>query len=417
MAEALGIVGSIIQLVDTALKTRDYVEGFRNAPQEQKKLLAEMEDLRPLLGELLERITATPDMGQQHRHNHGVVLGSIDRVAGLVNAGVTNFPILAKQLPHEIKQIASIASSMRYQMIYAITGVLRTLSSVNDVANTVNSGVATIGDAISDQQERINFVKRTQIIDFLSAINFFLRQAVISRARQAGTGEWLLAHPRFQEWKSSTGRTLWCYGIPGAGKTVLASIVVDHLSAASQVDDVGVACIYLSHKEAEQQTPARLMSGLWRQLVLGRDVGSVASKLYQQHCEKGTTPSLDEAFDVLRFAVVQHSKVYIIVDAIDEYPEAQRRILLQYLAMMGSTVGVMITSRPHITADVSLPNLSALEIRATEEDIGRYVDAQIEISPRLSKHVQIRPELRKDIHSKITDTVDGMFLLAKLHAE
>jgi hypothetical protein len=185
-------------------------------------------------------------------------------------------------------------------------------------------------------------------------------------------------------------------------------MVVDHLSAASQDDDVGVACVYLSHKEAEQQTPARLISGLWRQLVLGRDVGSVASKLYQQHREKGTTPSLDEAFDILRFAVAQHSKVYIIVDAIDEYPEAQRRILLQYLAMMGSTVGVMITSRPHITADVSLPNLGALEIRATEEDIRRYVDAQIEISPRLSKHVQIRPELRKDIHSKITDTVDGM---------
>jgi hypothetical protein len=60
MAETLGSVVSIIQLVDTALKTRDYVEGFRNAPQEQKKLLAEMDDLRPLLGELLERITATP---------------------------------------------------------------------------------------------------------------------------------------------------------------------------------------------------------------------------------------------------------------------------------------------------------------------------------------------------------------------
>jgi hypothetical protein len=103
----------------------------------------------------------------------------------------------------------------------------------------------------------------------------------------------------------------------------------------------------------------------------------VPSKLYQQHREKGTTPSLDKVFDVLRFAIVQHSKVYIIVDAIDEYAEAQRRILLQYLAMMGPTVGVMITSGPHITADVSLPNINALEIHATEEDARRYGDAQI----------------------------------------
>jgi hypothetical protein len=49
-------------------------------------------------------------------------------------------------------------------------------------------------------------------------------------------------------------------------------MVVDHLAAESQQENIGVACMYLSHKEAEAQTPAKLLSGLWRQLVLGRDV-------------------------------------------------------------------------------------------------------------------------------------------------
>ncbi|KAJ6521585.1 hypothetical protein B0H19DRAFT_973913, partial [Mycena capillaripes] len=107
--------------------------------------------------------------------------------------------------------------------------------------------------------------------------------------------------------------------------------------------------------------------------------------------------------------------VYIIVDAIDEYLEAQRRVLLDYLVKMGPTVNLMITSRPHITPDASLPNLSTLEVRANDHDVRRYVDEQIRISSRLSKHVQTCVELRAEIHSKITDTVDGMFLLAKLH--
>lgn len=149
-------------------------------------------------------------------------------------------------------------------------------------------------------------------------------------------------------------------------------MVMDHLTAEfkkENMESMGVACVYLNHKEAEEQTPARLLSGLWRQLVLRRDLGSPAKKLYYEHREKGTTPSVSEVFDVLCSAIGDYSKVHIIVDAIDEYPEAQRQILLKYLMMMGSTVNMMITPWPHIHPDGSLPNLGALEIRANEDEV------------------------------------------------
>ncbi|KAJ7028112.1 ankyrin repeat domain-containing protein [Mycena alexandri] len=265
--------------------------------------------------------------------------------------------------------------------------------------------------------QQMDSVERKQIIEWLSPINFFLRQADISQARQGGTGGWLLADPHFQEWESGSGRTLWCHGIPGAGKTVLASMIVDHLSPKSQNGNLGVACIYLNHKEAEDHTPTRLLSSLWRQLVLGKDLGPLPKKLYQQHQEKQIPLSLDEVFEVLCSAITEFLKVYIVVDAVDEYPETQRQILFEYLAEMGPTVNLMITSRPHITPDSALPNPATVEIRANEDDVGRYVDAQIRRSPRLSKHVQSRINLREEIHSAITSTVDGMFLLAKLHIE
>ncbi|KAF7335665.1 SesA domain-containing protein [Mycena venus] len=60
MAETLGIVASILQLVDTALKIREHIQDFRHAPEEQQKLLSEMDNLRPLLQELETRIAGNP---------------------------------------------------------------------------------------------------------------------------------------------------------------------------------------------------------------------------------------------------------------------------------------------------------------------------------------------------------------------
>jgi Cdc6-like AAA superfamily ATPase len=185
-------------------------------------------------------------------------------------------------------------------------------------------------------------------------------------------------------------------------------MVVNHLSAKSQNTNLGVACIYLNHKEVKDQTPVKLLSSLWRQLVHGREISSLAKNLYQQHHEKCTTPTLHDVFNVLSLAITEFLKVYIIVDAVDEYPEAEQQILVKYLTMMGPTVNLMITSRPHIAPDSFLPNSNTLEIRANKDDIRTYVDAQIQMSLRLKKHVQTRADLREEIHSKITHTVDGM---------
>ncbi|KAJ7773597.1 hypothetical protein DFH07DRAFT_683672, partial [Mycena maculata] len=112
---------------------------------------------------------------------------------------------------------------------------------------------------------------RTEIIDWLSAINFFQRHADISRTRQEGTGKWFLIDSQFQSWESGSGGSLWCRGIPGAGKTVLACahclIIEYHLEAECWNKNIGLACIYLNHKETKIQTLPNLFSSLWRQLV------------------------------------------------------------------------------------------------------------------------------------------------------
>jgi hypothetical protein len=145
-------------------------------------------------------------------------------------------------------------------------------------------------------------------------------------------------------------------------------MVVEHLNSKSQEKNIGVACIYLNHKETVTQTPANLLVVLWRQLIFGKRITSPVQQLYQRHSEKRTRPPLEEIHGVLHSVITEWSKVYIVVDALDEYPEAQRRILLEHLASMSPTVSLMLTSRPHIGLDPS-PLTETLEICASKEDV------------------------------------------------
>ncbi|KAF7316019.1 ANK-REP-REGION domain-containing protein [Mycena indigotica] len=56
------------------------------------------------------------------------------------------------------------------------------------------------------------FQEDMTLIQWISPINFFLRHQAISEIRKKNTGDWLLEHPEFMKWKSTTGSILWCTG-------------------------------------------------------------------------------------------------------------------------------------------------------------------------------------------------------------
>jgi hypothetical protein len=134
-------------------------------------------------------------------------------------------------------------------------------------------------------------------------------------------------------------------------------------------------------------------------------------QLYDEHREPDTRPSLEDFHQVLCSAVAECSKVYLVVDAVDEYPEEKRQILLDNLSNLGPNINLMLTSRPHINISTTFVDTQTLEIRAVPEDIRKYVNAQIDHSPRLKKHVATRPELREEIETLSVDRSKGMCVL------
>ncbi|KAJ7483609.1 ankyrin repeat domain-containing protein [Mycena latifolia] len=409
MAEALGTLASILQLVDTVLKAREYLQDFHNAPKEQQKLFSEIECLQSLLIELEKRAEGKPSSHafQQMSSPLAAFKTTMDHVTQKL-VPTNGLSKLTKRVTWTLwTKKEALGYIEELERIKALINIWVSMDIWDENQNQRATQDIELGKA----------EKRQRILDWMSPLNFLQRQADIFSNLQPGTGEWLLLDLKFQEWETGSSKVMLCRGIPGAGKTVVASLVVNHLEAYSQANNIGLACIYLNHKETTTQTITNLLGGLWRQLMLGKPIPPAVHTLYDYHHERQTRPQLEEVRKALDLAIAQYHKVYLIVDALDEYPEPHRHRFLTYLATLAPNVNILMTSRPHVDLDSHFPNLKVIEIYATEEDIHKYLEIEIQNSVRLSKHVRTRPESKVEIQSKIIENSRGMFLLAKLHIE
>ncbi|KAK3897852.1 hypothetical protein C8A05DRAFT_38570 [Staphylotrichum tortipilum] len=48
------------------------------------------------------------------------------------------------------------------------------------------------------------------------------------KIHQPSSNTWTLDADAFKEWKTTPGQALWLHGIPGAGKTIICSTIIDH---------------------------------------------------------------------------------------------------------------------------------------------------------------------------------------------
>jgi hypothetical protein len=446
---------------------------LKNAPQEQRKLFSDVDDLRRLLGELLQRVASA---------------GALESVSdlGQITETLTGFRTIMERFTEQLRPADGRWSKFSQRLTWTLWNKKETreyldefermksslslwltvdiwcvLSSglikrcTTNLAAGMSAGNSRKTTRVSEHVQ-INVIvshirtaaTREKIVEWMTPLNFLQRQADIFNSWQPGTGEWLLEDPTFQDWKSTSGKTFWCRGMcASSGRRLFTStkskqlaparpflrgssiftgsasanqphrsLVVKYLETQVQNRHIGVACVYLNHKETEIQTPINIFASLWKQLSLGLKSIPDAVHLYQHHRQRHTRPSLDEVMKVLRSTLAEYVKVYVVVDALDEYPEDLRHLLLDHLAALSPTVNLMITSRPHINLEAAFPHILRLEIRATEGDIRRYVDTQIMRSPRLSKHARTRPELTNEIQSEIISNVQGMYVSASCTA-
>ncbi|TVY80507.1 hypothetical protein LSUE1_G008386 [Lachnellula suecica] len=78
--------------------------------------------------------------------------------------------------------------------------------------------------------------RRQRLLSRLSKVDCQYRHRILKDARHEGTGIWLTASDEYRSWEAADATSvLCCFGIPGCGKSVLASSVIDSLLTSQPV--------------------------------------------------------------------------------------------------------------------------------------------------------------------------------------
>jgi len=140
-----------------------------------------------------------------------------------------------------------------------------------------------------------------------------------SQARFPGTGNWLLGTNEYRNWKDRGG--IFCLdGLPGVGKTVLCSAVIDNLQPLANEDSTKVAVLYyfFEMKDAAKNSLVALYDSLIRQLIAACPSGilDVAELARNQ---RSLDPSHLQYTELIRTLLKRFQTVYLVIDGLDSY--------------------------------------------------------------------------------------------------
>lgn len=275
--------------------------------------------------------------------------------------------------------------------------------------------ITTAGSDIKHVRVFINHQEREKVLRWLSPLESGKQQSEIFAKRQDGTGEWFLISKSFQEWLKSGRGTLFCAGIPGSGKTVIASIVVNYLMEKCRQDRyVGLGFFYFNHQSRNELNLQFLLANLLQQLCQNLDALPDSLKdLYGRHAFFKTRPSVQELEKTLISISFLKREVYFIIDALDECDSLHRSELLPCLSRIQSEaqVCIMYTSRTCTPQDLFFFNCFTQYISAKRDDVEIFIDSRL---GRALTNIPEDPRLEYDLKIKIMELVDGMYAFKSL---
>jgi NACHT domain len=215
------------------------------------------------------------------------------------------------------------------------------------------------------------------------------------RLRQADTGLWFLEGEHYTKWKAAPASFIWLYGIPGCGKTILSSAIIEEvLQHCAKDPSKAAAYFYFDFKDPQKQLSELMVKSLVTQLSQQCiRVPSLLDSLFDSSNNGQRQPSVEGLLDALRQMSEGCPATYIILDALDEC--VNREELLRTIETIAGwqlqNLHITMTSRKERDIQSSLEslvetcNIIPLERAVVDEDIRKYVRHRISADNKLQK--------------------------------
>ncbi|PPQ84105.1 hypothetical protein CVT25_003471 [Psilocybe cyanescens] len=289
----------------------------------------------------------------------------------------------------------------------------RDIRNIVEHNNFENSLVNIAGKDVNVYQSRKDPIGELRMIaDWLTPINFRTIHRDTLSKRTLGTGTWLINSPEFQEWHSKDDGLLVITGIPGAGKTVLSSIVIEYLeNLHSKENHNAVVFMYCRHDDTYSVTD--FLASLVKQLVEEHHdkppIFEAVNDIHDDHKKKETYPSEVELLELLQQLFTSLKKVFIILDAFDEASYNVRAHLLAKLLSLQAVI--LITSRLlELGLSKTLPpDAVHIYIEAqTQNDIQLFVRNEVKANSDILDLIGDDDSCMNKVCTKIEENSKGM---------
>ena len=244
--------------------------------------------------------------------------------------------------------------------------------------------------------------KRTYL---LSSSNFWGKQTDLLERAQPGTGRWILEDERFTAWLDGETRSLWCHGHAGAGKTILSSIIIDHLCSTIKSKDCAIAWLYIDYRDHDLHTIDILLANLLVQLFEqhGQISKSMTQSLGSSVIQRGARPAPAEYKAWLQEDVQRFNRVFVVIDALDEMcTQHIAKLLIAELQILEPTIHLLVTSRPDLGSPFSQENSHEIEILPREHDVILFTESRLKASNDLWNQISEDSFLRQSIIENLT---------------
>ena len=239
-----------------------------------------------------------------------------------------------------------------------------------------------------------------------------------SESCHPGTCTWILDRPEFNTWRgrgldNTVTKLLWLTGVPGAGKTVLSSFVINEIAAASnERDSRPILHFFFKLTDNDKNSVLAVTRSLLYQLY-SLFPATLSPGIVALRDNSGKEKALSELglWDLF----VKHTKdlanLVIVLDALDECYGVD--VLLRRLSSLLQCchASIFVASRKEENIALALAGYPQIVIchEDVEADIRSYVTAEIKEIPRFrGKSVQYR------MIDALSSGHGGMFLWAYL---
>ncbi|KAL5330616.1 hypothetical protein ACEPPN_000135 [Leptodophora sp. 'Broadleaf-Isolate-01'] len=273
-----------------------------------------------------------------------------------------------------------------------------------------------------ERQQAEERSKYLQVLEWFSAARSTQEDhEEFRRARSQGTGDWILKEEKVRNWLEvdvPESSILWINGIPGAGKTILASIIID---STLTNDSKNTAFFYCKENDSEKNSCISIYRGLLSQMLNNhRDLIPYCHDRMVSTGEINLT-TVTQAESLLKVLFEKADNTRVVIDGLDECDVDQRKLLLAFFTDAvdhfderdPGKLRVLLISQDYLDIQKALQCATVLKLtnENNEADIKTYVR---EWSLKFQSKYELEPAILEEIQYSTCARAKGMFLFAKL---